>query len=594
MQLVRKVKLAPALGYGANGMSSIVVVGRKAFVATFETDFFRPAIAVVDLGTFAVRPISIPDGYLYGFGGTPPNAAATPDGKYVVMVEDEDDGASHILFISTASNRVTHDYEVGTDPMGILVTPINKPGSIYGYVVGRGAGGLSATALDLNSGSPTFGQLLPATKVIINSLFYDPRGAAIDATGSRLLVTGFRNDPSGPQPNAVVIDTGLMFSDPTKAIVGTATVAGGALTQGATIATVVTTPPGSAPTVTGVSGNITNDAPHTIHVSGSNFASGALVRIGSMAPLTSQVNGPTDLEVTVPQNAPAAAELDVIVTNPGLAGPPAQQNQSGLLANGLTIFVTSSFQPDYQFASLNRTDGSLSVFSFPQRSMKQLPIAPPAVRNLAFNRDGAELYAATDGFKYAIVGPEAVAVSLATDSVEAVISIPGLYLPQSTMVAAGVNPVTLKPVVYEWSTATNDGWKVALSMIDTDPTSPTFNTVLQTLYAGSPEILGIYSGAATPDGKYVYVNYLDGSSYQSELAIFDVVHGTASTIPTSPLGVDRFQHQVYVAPDGQSLLLSAYLSNPVDFSAGPIKVLDIAADPKHPTLVTTIAGTPPL
>jgi hypothetical protein len=224
--------------------------------------------------------------------------------------------------------------------------------------------------------------------------------------------------------------------------------------------------------------------------------------------------------------------------------------------------------------------------------MKNLPIAPPASRNLAFNRDGAELYTVTTGFRYNLAFPEAVAVSLATDSVEAVISTPGRYLPQSTAVAASVNPVTLKPVVYEWGTGSDNS--VFLNMIDTDPASPTFNTVLQTLYAGSSSISGTYSGAATPDGKYVYVDYYDTYTNSCNLAIFDVVHGTASTIPTSTLEVYFLQHQGYVTPDGQSLLLSGSGSNPVNPSAGPIKVLDISADPKHPTLVTTIAGTPPL
>jgi hypothetical protein len=383
LRLVRKVKLAPVLAYGANGMSSIVVVGRKAYVTTFETDYYRPTIAVVDLATFTARAIRIPGGYFYGYGISP-NAAATPDGKYVVMVEDENNGGSHVLLISTASNLLTHDYEFATDPMGILITPVNKPGSIYGYVVGSGAGGFSTTALDLNSGSPTFGQLLPATKVIIDSIFRYSTGAAINAEGSRLVVTGHKNSPSGPQPDAVVIDTALMFTDPNNAIVGTATVAAGAPTRGVTIASVVTTPPGSAPSVTGVSGNITNDAPHTIHVSGSNFASGALVRIGSMAPLTSQVNSPTDLEVTIPQNAPAAAGLDVIVTNPGLAGPPAQQNQSGLLAKDLTIFATSAWQPDYQFGSLNNADGSISVFDFSERLDEEPSHSAPSQQEFGF------------------------------------------------------------------------------------------------------------------------------------------------------------------------------------------------------------------
>ena len=86
LQLVRRINLMRALGsYDlAWQMGSIVVVGRKAYVTMIEPDDRRPAIAVVDLRTFAVKPIRVPSGY---FEGTPwsPNAVAMPDGKYVVL-----------------------------------------------------------------------------------------------------------------------------------------------------------------------------------------------------------------------------------------------------------------------------------------------------------------------------------------------------------------------------------------------------------------------------------------------------------------------------------------------------------------------------
>ena len=52
-----------------------------------------------------------------------------------------------------------------------------------------------------------------------------------------------------------------------------------------------------------------------------NFLSGAWVRIGSMAPLPATVLSSSDLEVTIPEYAPAGANLDVIVTNPNLKQP---------------------------------------------------------------------------------------------------------------------------------------------------------------------------------------------------------------------------------------------------------------------------------
>src|ERR1019366_8589884 len=224
-------------------------------------DTNHPAIAVVDLRTFRVRPITIPEGhfdfYLYP---QPPNAAATADGKYVVMVETESpSGTYDLLLISTTTNTVVADNVLTYDPLGIVVPTGADPA--YGYFLGFGPDGyLSATVLDLRNGSSTFGQLLPQTEVLIGqSYFYAPTGLAANAEGSRLVVTGFKSSSHGPQPNAVVIDTALMLTNPSQAIVGHTTIANGAQANGVTIATVTTTSPPTAPTVTGVSGSVTND-----------------------------------------------------------------------------------------------------------------------------------------------------------------------------------------------------------------------------------------------------------------------------------------------------------------------------------------------
>ncbi len=221
------------------------------------------------------------------------------------------------------------------------------------------------------------------------------------ATAAGWCWRGFWSNKSGPQPNVVVLDTGLMLTDPSQAIVGQNTVANGAQPNGLAIATVATTVPPTAPTVTSASGPITNDVQNTIHVEGTNFASGAQVRIGGMRPLPATVNSSTDLQVTVPVNAPAAPGLDVIVTNPQSTSPPAQQQQSGLLAGGLTINANPAFQPHHEFASRNIVDGSISVFDFTQRAMVNVPLAPPAYNySLTFNQAGTDLYAPSRGYRY--------------------------------------------------------------------------------------------------------------------------------------------------------------------------------------------------
>jgi hypothetical protein len=96
-----------------------------------------------------------------------------------------------------------------------------------------------------------------------------------------------------------------------------------------------------------------------------------------------------------------------------------------------------------------------------------------------------------------------------------------------------------------------------------------------------------YSGAATPDGKYVYVNVLDAYTGVYTIDIFDVVHGgNPVVLSTSTLGVADQQFNMYVSPDGKSLLLNFYASN----GSTGIKVFDISANPLNPTPVTTITA----
>ena len=121
MVLLRRIPLAGAMGFGSVNVGCIVVVGNKAYVTSTFLDGNHPAVAVVDLRTFSVRPIAIPYGH-FDFGPSQPraspNAAATPDGKYVVLGEDVN-GSYHLYFISTATDRLAIDnFVVTTDPTG--------------------------------------------------------------------------------------------------------------------------------------------------------------------------------------------------------------------------------------------------------------------------------------------------------------------------------------------------------------------------------------------------------------------------------------------------------------------------------------------
>jgi DNA-binding beta-propeller fold protein YncE len=192
MQLLHQISLESVLGSAAftYPVGSIVVVGHKAYIAPQAPDQTSPRMAVVDLQTFQASAIPIPLGSFDGQGltGYPPNAAATPDGQYVVMLETAPDSTYHLLFINTTNNSLAMDNTVTYDPLGIAISPSSN--SSYGYLAALDPeGDFSAVVLDLNSGSPTFGQLLPQTEVDLSAHYASESGLAVNASGSRLLVS---------------------------------------------------------------------------------------------------------------------------------------------------------------------------------------------------------------------------------------------------------------------------------------------------------------------------------------------------------------------------------------------------------------------
>ena len=597
LQLVRRINLTRALGNGGLDwqMGSIVVVGRKAYVTMIEPDPNRPAMAVVDLKTFAVKPIRVPAGV---FDGTvwSPNAAAMPDGNYVLLLETLNyDGNTHLLFISTTSDAIVMDYPAYfADADGLLITPVNQSGKVYGYLsLGNGAG-VRVAAVDLNYGSPTFGEGLPQTEVTIPGLFRFPLAEAINAAGTRLVVGGHKAGQGSPVPNVAEIDTGKMFTDPSHAVIEVATVAGGAPPHGLTIATIAQAPPPTAPTITNVTPTtITNNVANTVQLTGSNFATGATVRFGAQPPLPATVLSSTNLEITVPRNAPAQSSLDVIVTNPNTGGPANQQYQSGLLRSVFTIYPNSAFQPKQQFAVLDLGDYSVSIYQPGEQSMVNVPNASAVPYGIAFNVDGSGVY----GEGYGASGlalPRLVSEwNPGTGVVEAQVPItgalwggdPGLEVD----LAASRNPFTGGPVVFVPLRADySGGIDATVSMIDTDPASPTFNQVIETLSSGI-DSLNIGGAVATPDGKYVYMNaYNTVYEWLCYIHIFDILRGTVTTFSTDSLGVGWHQTEMIVSPDGQSLLLAG-----IGQTYRAVDVFDVGKDPKNPTLVTAIRGMAP-
>jgi hypothetical protein len=240
----------------------------------------------------------------------------------------------------------------------------------------------------------------------------------------------------------------------------------------------------------------------------------------------------------VPVNAPAAPNLDVIVTNPAVTSPPAQQNQSGVLSPGLTINATSAFQNHYRFAALNNADDSIDIFDSGTRAMVNVPVVayPLTRRSLAFNANGTYLYTSTQNGKMLAVNPATHGLTV----------IPlGGRTGTFQALCASVNPATGGSVMYEWNGSPLSD--LVVNMVDANPSSPTFNTVIAAFNAGLNDTYNAVAGTCTPDGKYVYVDYSDHAFNPVAVAVFDIVHGGAATILTfTQLGISETQYSMFV------------------------------------------------
>lgn len=577
-KVTKKVNLVPALGLGAYSLGSVVVVGTNAYVTSSFPDPTHPALAVVDLSTFKVKAIPIPAGYVDGVGFLTPNAAATPDGKYVVMVETYgSDSSFHVFYISTATNKVVQDYSVADDPYGILISPLGN--TQYAYILGSGGFPFSATIFDLQTG-----QLLTQTEVELDNYFHLPTTAAINPEGT-ILVVGGQTLSQQPNPNLVVVNTGTMLTNPSQAVVGQATIAGGVRPYGTLIASVVSKRPSTAPRITSVTpSTVSNATANIIELTGTNFAAGAQVRFGTMAPLTATVIDPNHLKVTLPKNAPAQSAIDVIVTNPNLSSAPAKQYQSGLLAGKFTITAASAFQPEYGFATLALGDWTVGAYDFSKRQMVNIPssLVPYSV---VYNNDGAEIYSLSSGVRGLSISNELLDYNPATEVLQAQVPL-GLRFASilvAPVTASSVNPATGTPVIYQPAVTTGNPDDLAVEMVDTWSGSSTFNQVINTTYAGLSGLINVGGAAATPDGKYVYVNFLDVETTY-KYAIFDIVNNSVTVYDATALGVSAFSNEVYVTADGHSLLLNA--------SDGSLAVFDISgSNATHPALVANIHGS---
>ena len=573
LKLTRRVSFR-AIQPTQTAPGQIVAAGNHAYI--FPRTNPGP-IAVVDLATYAVSAIPLPAGSVCRKCG-----AITPDGSTLVVIERENsDGKVHVVLVSTATSTVIADkVQTVYGVIALSVTPNGSdPSKIYGYVAGDLSQG-NLGVLDLVKSSPTYGMILLATET---STDIQTTEMALNSEGSRLVIAGY--SLYYPHNNVGVYDTAKLLSDPANARIAQFTVGSGTQVTAVCVGVFSTTIPNTAPAVSGVSGDINNDAPHDIQIMGANFQSGALVRIGSMDRLPATVNGSTSLTVTVPAAAPAGRAIDIVVTNPEANAPPDQQNQSGLLAGKFNVLPDPKFQPQTQFTTVN-ADNSFSVYDSVQRTMvnNQSANLGDLFYYPVFNVDGRELYISQEHWTWTSDGNccEVLPVDLSNDNVEASIPIPlSQSISQHQGLAAGLNPSNGKPVIdTEW-TDNND---LHVSLIDSGSGSPTYHTIIKTFDAGLTGPLWADAMTVSPDGKFAYLLYDNGSIWS--LGVMNLATGAFTTFTCDALGVYWNQKQIYIAPDGKSLLLMSYKGN-----RARVKIFDLY-DPMHPRAMLELTPIP--
>ncbi len=561
LQSVRKLSLASA---GAGNPLGIAVGASAAYVLSSDGSGY-PWIVVVNLPSYSISRIALPGGYLNGRQ----TIALTADGSTLIAVEYQN-GSTHVVLINTATNAIFLDTPQNgfSNSYGVATTPADVD---HGYVVAHQNAQLVAVPLDLRTNSPTYGQLLTSAAVGLGN--FNGIGLAINSDATRMMVFGRGDGGDQAAPNLDEIDVTKMFSDPAHALISQLIVNGGVWTHVA-FGFFSTTPPNTAPVVNTVSGDIRNDAPHDIEITGGNFQYGAVVRIGSMDPLPATVTGNSMLSVTVPANAAAGKAIDIVVTNPLTQAPPDQQNQSGLLAGAFNIVLNPAFQPSTQLAITNG-DNTISIYELAQRTT--VSVQPPASFSLispAINVNGRELYVAygrASDFTY-----EVLPIDLSNNQTASPISFGYYNITFNQTLTPALDPTTGKPVAYV-PYGDNYGTDLYVAVIDTDPASQQFNSIIKILPAGlTPNFYEPDAVQVTPDGQYAYIWYDDFTYFY--LGVMNLKTGAFSYYPFRDLGInpDEFQYTylqwVTISPDGKWLVVPTVIGN-----RSRLKIFDISS-----------------
>ncbi len=561
--------------------NGIAMVGSKAYISVTAgtASSVNPVVMIDAAAAPAASPVLVSGiaGRGAGTFGESTDIAATPDGGYVLAVRVTPlcGSACPLQIISTSSNSVVSQVTGGpvVSSSRIAVTPLNPNNPANTNVFGYLSTGHNVSVIDLRPGSGTFGTVISTSAA---TLLFNPQALAVSLDGTRLYAS--TNNPSLAADFAIV-DTTQLLSSPSTAVLSQSKPLAGVRLRAAVPALIDVLPEAGAPQVSDVQPALLfNDTATTVTISGSGFAADSLVKIGSLKPLPlSNFISSNQVQISVPAGA-AAQSAAVWVMNPNSTSPVSQQWLSGILTTGISgansspveIIPPLSYQPTYEAVASNFGNGTLTLLA----DRKNEGVLP-GPQGLAFTTDGSSFYTGTLYSAQVVGGP--LGSSFGGDS-DTVIATSDAGVAQVEGVATATTG-SGQQLAYAMSSNFDSNTQTyfgQLNVIDANPYSPSFNTVLDVVSA--PDLYPIGGLAATSDGHYVYQDVESDAMAGDFLAIFDTSGKTVTTLAFSALGAAAYQAKMVVNADHWLLLQD---------SGGSIRVFDISSNPLSPAPIAS-------
>jgi len=549
------VKTIPLTGF-TSPVTNMFVVGNNLFLMRGDAH----PIYVVNLTTNGVTTLS----NIQTYGSVLSRRfGLTPDGGTVVAVGGGDPVTPASVYLINATNLAVIEslpLPDNTNRLSVAVTPV--VGAAYAYIT------MDSTLqlLDVSVADPMSGQFVPGISI---PLPLSPTSSTITSDGVTLAMV---QSDANADPNIAVMPTASAFTGGSINSTETGIYAGViADTQASFL------PASNAPQMGTISpSSFVNNTSNVLQITGSGFSSDAVVKIGSANPIVPSSVTSTQITVTVPPFTPSG-NLNVVVINQNAQGPLSGRNVASL-PNQVYVTDGPGFNPKFDTFAVNYGDGSIYANgsyqsalagAFSNTTTSGNPSAIVALTNDSWFVTSKAYSSVDEGYSSCCGG----SVGLTS------ISLPG-NVAFGDAIALTPDPITGRTVTLVPSSyPQGNGIDWQLNIIDADPYSPTYSTVVRWYAANTTNASTTPAAfAATPDGKFAYQQVVlnDGTS---DLVVYDVSGAQQPTLVTG-IGLDPVVHGMQVSPDGKYLAIANLTSN-------NILVFDIT-NRTSPTQVGTI------